>query len=220
MPSAARTYGHFCMLAAALDRVGDRWTLLVLRDLARGPRRFTDLMERLAVITPKTLTQRLRDLEGDGLVNVDRETGRRDVWYTLTDSATDLLPALDELMLWGLRHLARKPQPGEPVHPDHLLWAMQVTLDRHKPHVGSVTWVIRIAEGGAYTIRGNDQHWTLDDSAADKPDLVISTTRQGLVDFLLTNPATRSPDTEHVHISGSPRAIKTLIAALATFPSG
>ena len=59
----------------ALDRVGDRWTLLVIRDLLGGARRFTDLMDRLGGITPKTLSQRLRDLEDDGLVEDDGGAG-------------------------------------------------------------------------------------------------------------------------------------------------
>ena len=62
MVRAIRTYDHFCVLARALERVGDRWTLLVVRDLLGGPRRFTDLMARLGGITPKTLAQRLREL--------------------------------------------------------------------------------------------------------------------------------------------------------------
>ena len=77
MPRDVRTYDHFCALARALERLGDRWTLLVVRDLMVGPRRFTDLMNRLGGITPKTLSQRLRELAEDGVVDVDREEGRR-----------------------------------------------------------------------------------------------------------------------------------------------
>ena len=60
-----RTYDHFCLIARALERVGDRWSMLVIRDLLTGAKRFTDLMDRLGGITPKTLSQRLRELEGD-----------------------------------------------------------------------------------------------------------------------------------------------------------
>ena len=68
MARSVRTYDHFCSLARTLERVGDRWALLVVRDLLGGPRRFTDLMARLGGITPKTLTQRLRELAEDGVV--------------------------------------------------------------------------------------------------------------------------------------------------------
>src|SRR3954449_1245421 len=123
--SDPRSYGHFCKLAKALQHVGDRWTLLVVRDLLSGPKRFTDLMDRMAGITPKTLTRRLRDLEADGLIEADREAGRREVWYRLTATGEDLQPVLEELLLWGLRNVA-PPLPDEPVHPEHLLRAVQL----------------------------------------------------------------------------------------------
>src|SRR4029077_4817703 len=63
-----RTYDHFCLTARALERVGDRWSLLVIRDLLTGAKRFTDLMDRLGGITPKTLSQRLRQPQDAGLV--------------------------------------------------------------------------------------------------------------------------------------------------------
>src|SRR5262249_19650541 len=126
-------YGHFCLLARTLERVGDRWTLLVIRDLRSRPLRFTDLMERLGGITPKTLTQTLRALGADGPVRADGDPGRREVWYQLTDTGRALGPALDELLDWGLRHTVRAPAPGEPSHPEHLLWALRVALEReHK----------------------------------------------------------------------------------------
>ena len=63
MTRNVRTYDHFCAVARALEQVGDRWSLLVIRDLLTGAKRFTDLMDRLGGITPKTLSQRLRELE-------------------------------------------------------------------------------------------------------------------------------------------------------------
>ena len=84
MTRNVRTDGHFCPVARALERVGDRWNLLVIRDLITGPKRFTDLMDRLGGITPKTLSQRLSELADAGIVIADREPGRREVWYRLT----------------------------------------------------------------------------------------------------------------------------------------
>ena len=112
MGTQTQSYGHFCLLARTLDRVGDRWALLVVRDLELGPRRFTDLMELLGGITPKTLTRRLRDLEDDGIVVADREPGRREVWYRLTPAGEELVPTLNQLLRWGLHHALRQPEPG------------------------------------------------------------------------------------------------------------
>ena len=133
-----RSYGHFCMLAKTLEHVGDRWTLLVVSDLRSGPKRFTDLMERLAGITPKTLTQRLRDLEADGLVEVDRVAGRREVWYRLSAAGEDLSPALDALLLWGMHHLTEAPRPDEPIHPEHALRGLTLLLQSEGVDVGLV----------------------------------------------------------------------------------
>ena len=73
MSRNVRTYDHFCLVARTLERVGDRWSLLVIRDLLTGAKRFTDLMDRLGGITPKTLSQRLRELEDEGIVTADRK---------------------------------------------------------------------------------------------------------------------------------------------------
>src|SRR6516225_3500453 len=121
MARNVRTYDHFCLVARTLERVGDRWSLLVIRDLLTGPKRFTDLMDRLGGITPKTLSQRLRELDDGGIVTADREPGRREVWYQLTAAGEDLRPVLDALSRWWLQHAWRKPLPGEQLHAEHLL---------------------------------------------------------------------------------------------------
>src|SRR6202451_4088887 len=100
MTRNVRTYDHFCLVARTLERVGDRWSLLVIRDLLTGAKRFTDLMARLGGITPKTLSQRLRELEDDGIVIADREPGRREAWYSLTPGGAELGPVIDALGQW------------------------------------------------------------------------------------------------------------------------
>src|SRR5438093_4683286 len=94
-------------LAAALDSVGDRWTLLLVEALLNGPRRFGDLEDDLPGIAPNVLTQRLRRLEGEGLVLAQpySERPRRFV-YELTSSGRELAGALRLLADWGARHRA------------------------------------------------------------------------------------------------------------------
>jgi DNA-binding HxlR family transcriptional regulator len=221
--TATRSYGQFCMLAEALDQVGDRWTLLVVRDLAGGSRRFTDLMERLSTITPKTLSQRLRDLEGIGLVEVDRRPGRREVWYQLTPAGRDLLPALDELMLWGLRHAARSPEPGEPAHPEHILWALRLQLEREGVDVGDVRWLVRLADDGSYVISGgggDGGEWRVEPGEVDDAAVVVDTTKAAWAGFLARDPSSRSTDGDDVRLTGSRSAVRTFMKALAVFPFG
>lgn len=220
MPTTPRSvYGHFCMLAKTLERLGDRWALLVVRDLLTGPKRFTDLVDRLGGITPRTLTQRLRDLESDGLVVVDREPGRREVWYSLTPAGLDLAPALEELSLWGLRHLAAPPAPGEATHPEHLLNGVRLFLDREKLDVGPATWVVRTLDhDDAYTIRGRGGRWTLDARAEPNPDVELLGTRRDLANYFATLPSTRAAGHPGVRVQGSEQEISRFLAAIAVFP--
>src|SRR5919106_4609381 len=84
-----RSYEQHCSLALALDVVGDRWALLIVRDLLLGPRRFGELLEGLPGIGTDILTARLRDLEADGVVS--RRIEGRASWYQLTDEGKALL---------------------------------------------------------------------------------------------------------------------------------
>lgn len=220
MPTTPRsTYAHFCMLAKALERLGDRWALLVVRDLLTGPRRFTDLMDRLGGITPRTLTQRLRDLESDGLVAVDRAPGRREVWYRLTAAGQDLAPTVEELTLWGMRHLAAPPAPGEATHPEHLLRGLRLVLEREPVDVGAVDWVIRTDDhGDSYTISGRHGRWTVRDGAIADPDVELSGTRRDLAGYLTTPSGARAAGRPGVRVQGSEREVSRFLGAIAAFP--
>ena len=83
----ARTkdYKHFCAAARSLEVIGEKWTLLIVRDLLRGPQRFSDLLRYLGPITPKWLSARLREMKEAGIVERDAQEGRREVWYGLTE---------------------------------------------------------------------------------------------------------------------------------------
>ena len=71
----ATRYSHFCPVARSLERIGDRWSLLIVRDLLQGPQRFTDLIGSLSHITPKWLTLRLRELASAGIVDANASPG-------------------------------------------------------------------------------------------------------------------------------------------------
>src|SRR6266540_3206177 len=126
-----RIYRHFCMMARALELVGERWSLLIVRDLLLGPRRFTDLARSLAEITPTRLTNRLRQLEAAGIVVREPPTKGREVWYRLTESGRDLGSVVDALTLWGIEHAREGPHLGEPVHPEPVMIGTKVWLNRY-----------------------------------------------------------------------------------------
>jgi len=113
----ARSYGPYCPAARTLELVGERWTLLVVRELLVGPLRFTDLHAALEGIPRNLLADRLRDLEAHGVV-ARRELpppAARTV-YELTDAGRELLPVIGALARWGLTHLP-PPDRGEAVSP-------------------------------------------------------------------------------------------------------
>ncbi len=101
-----RSYGQLCAAAVALDVVGDRWSLLVVRELLEGPRRWTDLRAGLPGVAKNLLADRLRDLEAAGVL--ERTPEER---YALTPRGEALRPVLDALVLWGAP-LVRDVPPG------------------------------------------------------------------------------------------------------------
>lgn len=102
--SAPRTYADPCGVARALDHVGERWALLVVRELQLGPKRFTDLRAGLPGASQNVLSQRLRELEGSGVIRQRRlgPPAPANV-YELTERGQDLLPVVAALGAWGSR---------------------------------------------------------------------------------------------------------------------
>jgi DNA-binding HxlR family transcriptional regulator len=106
MRAMANGYGQSCPVARALDVVGEKWSLLILRDLFRhGPQRFQDLAHRLPGIAPNTLSARLKQLEAQGVIATrlyERHPPRYE--YLLTEKGKALAPVLKALYAWGERH--------------------------------------------------------------------------------------------------------------------
>src|SRR5579863_257115 len=205
-----RTYDRFCLVARALERVGDRWSLLVIRDLLTGAKRFTDLMDRLGGITPKTLSQRLHELEDAGLVAADRESGRREVWYRLTQAGADLRPVLDALGRWGLQHAWRRPLAGEPLHAEHLLrsvtQAIGLAAGDHEP----ARWHFRL-DGADYLAESDGHRWSLTTGPPSTPaEVTISGTAQALTALIFAG------SDKDIDITGETAAVKRFRQLIGT----
>src|SRR5512139_2586408 len=135
-----RSYGDPCGIARALDLVGERWALLVVRELMFGPKRFTDLKSGLAGASPNVLSQRLRELEAGGVVR--RHTVGAPT-YELTDWGRDLHTALLALGRWG----ARSPnRPAGALSVDALMVALEATFQAKEAANLRATYELRLGE--------------------------------------------------------------------------
>jgi DNA-binding HxlR family transcriptional regulator len=219
---SSRAYPHFCMAARALEEVGERWSLLVVRDLMLGPRRFTDLARTLGGITPTRLTDRLRSLEAAGIVVRERPTAGREVWYRLTEAGRNLEPVVDALAFWGMEHAFERPRAGEALHPDHIMHATKVWLDHHGvPPKKPVTWVWRFPGDEHYTIEFDGSAWTLARGEADGAAVTVTATPMAWGRFLLVQPDPRRLPDDGIEIDAKAADMKVFARAYgAAGPTG
>jgi DNA-binding HxlR family transcriptional regulator len=123
-----KRYEQYCPMAHALDLVGDRWALLVVRELMHGPKRYTDLVDGLPGIGTNILAARLRDLEhADVIARRTLPPPAASKVYELTDYGRALRPAMRELALWGARSLG-PPTPGAGLFAGWVANAMDIVL--------------------------------------------------------------------------------------------
>lgn len=171
---SGRTYGDACGIARALDLVGDRWTLLVVRELLLGPKRYTDLVRGLGRIAPDVLAQRLRDLEAGGLARrvAAPWPGRVQV-YELTERGRQLEPVLRELGRFGS---AEAMPAGELVFsPDAAAIALLTMFDPQR--AGDLrTNCLLTLDGEAFTVAIDGGRLDLRRGGNDAPAATLATT--------------------------------------------
>ncbi|MFB1295749.1 winged helix-turn-helix transcriptional regulator [Mycobacterium sp. pW049] len=132
-----RTYGQYCGLAHALDVVGERWTLLIVRELASGPKRYTELADSLAGIGTSLLANRVRQLESDGVVTrrLALDQPGSAVVYELSDAGRELAAAVVPLAMWGARHQMNDADVDEEAfRAEWLLSFLAADVRRDGPH--------------------------------------------------------------------------------------
>jgi DNA-binding HxlR family transcriptional regulator len=121
-------YGQFCPVAKATELIGERWTLLIIRELVLGTHRFSDFQRALSRISPSLLTKRLKDLEKAGIIIRKTQQGRRGYQYFLTPAGRQLAPVIEHLATWGMRW-ARSQLTDEELDIEFLMWEIQRRLD-------------------------------------------------------------------------------------------
>ena len=127
-----RSYDQFCGLSRALDVVGERWTLLIVRELMSGPKRYSDLSDVLTGIGTSLLASRLKQLEVDGIVRRRYlSPPAASTVYELTDPGQELADAMVPLALWGARHhTSEEPKSDESFHAEWSLLFLARMLDK------------------------------------------------------------------------------------------
>jgi DNA-binding HxlR family transcriptional regulator len=167
-----RRYGDGCAIATALDHVGERWALLVVRELLLGPKRFTDLQAGLPNVGPKVLAQRLRELEGAGVVQ--RRTlppPAASHVYELTAWGARLDPIVVALGLWGALAPERS---ADPVSADSAMIRLRSLFSPQPERPWTATYEMRLGRN-RFTVRVADGH-LVDVSRGephDRPDTII-----------------------------------------------
>ena len=205
-----RVYQHYCPIARSLEVIGEKWSLLIVRDLLDGPQRFSDLLRSLGGITPKWLTLRLRDLEEAGIVERDSEAGRREVWYRLSPKGAELAPVVESLGTWGIHHAMRPPLPGEPLNPGRVTGAVVMYLNQRSVRPARpITWCVRFADGRAYTVRFADR-WSI--QRGESPaDVTVDTSPEQWVAYLMAAPEDRVNLVGSLAVQGQAAAVQEFV---------
>ncbi|OBF30980.1 transcriptional regulator [Mycobacterium sp. ACS1612] len=169
-------------MAQALDVVGERWALLVVRELVLGPKRFTDLLDGLHGASSDVLTQRLRDLSDAGVVRRRRLGPPAAAWvYELTDWGAELEDIILELAQWV--HKSPLMRYDLPLGPDSLMLSLKTRF--HPPAIDGLTATIGLSFGEAhFAVRIADGQLHIDRGEADEPDLVLDTDEATLLSLL------------------------------------
>jgi DNA-binding HxlR family transcriptional regulator/putative sterol carrier protein len=207
---AEHCYQQYCALARTLDVAGDRWTLLIVRELAPGPRRFTDLLDGLPGISRNLLTERLRALERDGIIARQElpPPAARQV-YALTDDGRDLAVAMAPLIAWGARRIGDR-KPAESFRARWPAVAMAGLADREAAK--------GVSESYQYLVGDSAFHFTVDDGSiqlhdgrAQDPAVILATDEETWADIAsgkLT--ASSAAATGALTVAGDPEAAKRL----------
>ncbi|MGF1473042.1 MAG: winged helix-turn-helix transcriptional regulator [Rubrobacteraceae bacterium] len=180
--ASKRTYDDGCAAAHALDLVGERWALLTVRELMLGPKRFTDLRAGLPGVSPNVLAQRLRELEGVGVVRRRKlPPPAASKVYELTGWGKELEPVLIQLGRWGARSPSKPPDAGLGV--DSLILSFRTMFAPHRAGGLSAAYELRFGED-VFRAVVDDGRFEISRGNADHPDAIVETdsnTLAGLV---------------------------------------
>ncbi len=206
-----RSYGEACRFAYALDLVGERWALLVVRELLLGPKRFTDLREGLPHASPNILSERLRELEANGIVR------RRELpppaathVYELTEWGAELEPIVTKLGAWGARSPA--PPQSREIGPDSIVLALRSLFDAEAAADVEGTYELRIG-GDRYRVEVDGGELSLDRGRVESPTAVLEVGDAGLMAAVLSGqlPLTQALESGAARVEGAKKEVRRFL---------
>jgi DNA-binding HxlR family transcriptional regulator len=200
----SKRYDQYCPIACALGLVGERWTLLVVRELMHGPKRYTDLVDGLHGIGTNILAARLKELEAAGLVERRKlPPPAASTVYELTPTGRELRPVLHELARFGARLMG--PPPLDALNPGWLVDALDLSLSPISP-TGRLAF--RIGEEEASLVDGVVRPGLVED-----PDVFVESDAIGFYHLVVNR------ETEGVRIEGDFEVLGRLIDAFGPKPA-
>lgn len=209
-----RGYRQICGIARALDIVGERWALLIVRELLLGPKRYTDLQAGMPGASPNALSDRLRELTDGGVIQRRRLAPPAATWvYELTDWGRELEPIVLALGTWAL---GKPPLPSQTfVSLDSVMLTIRTFYTPPPTSGPNVRLRIRLAddgiERGTFGVLLTSTGATVDHQPPDNPDATLTTSTTALLAaFAQRRPA----DDGDLRIEGDPNAIHRLLAGV------
>lgn len=201
-----RSYGDPCGVARALDLVGERWALLVVRELLLGPKRFTDLRVGLPHLSPDVLSQRLRDLEQAGVLHRAKlPPPAASRVYVLTDRGKELEPVILALGRFG----SRSPFPATdmPLGADALVVALKTLFNPPRAHHHRVTIALQLDEH-EFSATVADGRLDIARGTAKRPDATIKSDPATFAAVLWHD---RPLERSSIRVNGDARAVKRFL---------
>jgi DNA-binding HxlR family transcriptional regulator len=209
-PPKRHPYDQWAPDARALDLVGDKWTLLIVRDLAAGPRRFVELQRVLPGISTEQLRSRLNRMVADGLLTRQRyrEVPPR-VDYELTARARDLMPVLGALAAWGYEWAWGRPREGEAIDIGAILRLAPGLATVPNSVEGSVAITVTDSDRSDYVLVAEQGGVRIEEREAPEADARVAGPQRSWIEAF-------APDgsSDALEVSGNRRLAETLLSAL------
>jgi DNA-binding HxlR family transcriptional regulator len=210
-----RSYDEYCAVAKSLDVIGDRWTLLIVRELLlRGASRYTDLRNGLPGIASNLLADRLRELEHAGVVaREDAPPPIATTLFRLTSRGEQLRSVLEDLTRWGVP-LMTEPEPGDAVQSHWLAWALELMLTDRRPDASPLTIELQTGDQ-PIVVEARDGAIRTRLGPADHPDATFSGPPRPALGLVLGLLELADAKAAGINFQGDPTVLERLGSQLA-----